>query len=267
MWDDPGTPTELDTRGMFSGLTKGTKLVTRPQSLPDYHLQVFEERMNSGYYRVGEKLPSETELATEMGVSRPMVRELLGRLRERGYIETFNGRGSFVRAQTSETMVQAILRHIEFGMGVEYTADDLYDVRRTIEVEAARTAASRADENDLRVIRLHLNEMRVAKNDPEPYTVADMNFHFAVARATKNPLFLALLRPISEVIARGILESVSTYREGMPGGIAGHEEVMECLISRDPQGAAAAMRTHMDYSRSTYPEGLTRADEGSAPEQ
>lgn len=228
------------------------------QSLPDYHLAILEGRIVSGDLEVGAKLPSEAALAAELGVSRPLVREILGRLRERGYIETFNGRGSFVRAQTSDPMVQAIMRNMEFGIGVEYSADDLYDVRRTIEVETARTAASRADDEDLSTIQAHLDSMKAAEGDPEPYTVADMNFHLAVAQATKNALFPALLQPISEVVARGILESVSTYRDGMAGGISGHTVILERLLARDPEGAAVAMRDHMDYSRSTFPESITR---------
>lgn len=233
---------------------------TRPASLVDHLFAELEQRVTSGTYAVGERLPSESELATELGVSRPLVRELLARLRERGYVETLNGRGSFVRPHTSAPMLDAMLRHIELNVGTEYSVDDLYAVRSMIEVEGARLAAAVADEADLALVVKHATEAVEAEGDPEAYTVADMNFHLAVAKATKNALFPALLTPIIEIVVRGIYDSVATYRDGMQGGNEGHQKVLTALLERDAEGAAAAMGEHMAYSRSTFPEGMFRLD-------
>lgn len=230
----------------------------RPTSLVDHLFAELERRVTSGDYEVGQRLPSESELAAELGVSRPLVRELLARLRERGYVETLNGRGSFVRPHSSAPMLDAMLRHIEMSFGTEYSVDDLYAVRSMIEIEGARIAAVRADDAHLELIARHAQEAQEAEGDPERYTVADTNFHLSIARGTKNALFPALLTPIIEVVVRGIFDSVSTYREGMRGGNLGHQKILAALLDRDPEAAAQAMGEHMAYSRSTFPEGMFR---------
>lgn len=219
------------------------------------------EHFTSGHYAVGEKLPSETALAAELGVSRPLVREMLARLRERGYIETLNGRGSFVRPARSEPMLRIMLDHIALGTREGYTADDLYAVRGMIETEAARVAARVATDEDLEELEHLFEELLSAEDVPERYTVADTNFHLAIARATHNPLFPALLAPLIDVVVRGIYDSVSTFREGMRGGNKGHRGILVALQARDPEAAGAAIADHLRYSRTTFPEGSLRGDD------
>lgn len=235
--------------------------------LVDVLVAAMEERIHTGTYEVGARLPSESDLAKDFGVSRPLVREILARLRERGLIETLNGRGSFVRPRSSAPMLDAMLRHIELSVGNEYSVDDLYNVRSMIEVEGARLAAENATDEDLALIAANAREAISHEGDPEGYTVADINFHISIAKASKNALFPALLTPIIEVIVRGIYDSVSTFRDGMRGGNLGHRRILAALEARDREGAAAAMRDHMTYSRSTFPESLFRnKDSANSPE-
>lgn len=232
--------------------------------LVDVLVAAMEERIHSGEYEIGARLPSEAALAKDLGVSRPLVREILARLRERGLIETLNGRGSFVRPRSSAPMLDAMLRHIELSVGNEYSVDDLYTVRSMIEIECARLAAENASADDLEIIAANAREAVAAEGDPERYTVADIRFHLSIAKASKNALFPALLTPIIEVIVRGIYDSVATFRDGMRGGNQGHRRILAALEARDAEAAAAAMKEHMVYSRSTFPESLFfNAREGS----
>lgn len=231
----------------------------RPTSLVDHLFAELEHRVTAGVYAVGERLPNEAALAADFGVSRPLVRELLARLRERGYIETLNGRGSFVRPHTSAPALDAMLRHIRLNVGTEYSVDDLYAVRSMIEIEGARLAAVEADQDDLDLITQYAHEAQEAEGDPERYTVADMNFHLAIAAGSKNALFPVLLTPIVEIVVRGIYDSVATYREGMRGGNLGHQKILAALLERDAEAAAEAMAEHMTYSRSTFPEASFRS--------
>lgn len=227
----------------------------------DLLVEQMVEHFDSGHYAVGEKLPSESTLAAELGVSRPLVREMLARLRERGYIETLNGRGSFVRPPRSEPMLQLMLDHIAIGTRGDYSADDLYAVRRMIETETVRIAAKVATDEDLAELERLVEEMQAAEEDPERYTVGDTNFHLAIARATHNPLFPAMLSPLIDVVVRGIYDSVSTFREGMRGGNKGHRAILTALLARDPDAAAAAISDHLRYSRTTFPEGSLRSED------
>lgn len=230
-------------------------MVQRYAARVDLLVEQMEERLNTGHYAVGEKLPSEGELAEDLGVSRPLVREMLARLRERGYIETLNGRGSFVRPQKSAPMLDMLLDYISVDTHGAYSADDLYAVRRMVECEAAAIAATRATGQDLANLEGLVKRMADAEDDPETYTVADANFHLAVARATQNPLFPALLSPLIDVVVRGIYDSVTTFREGMRGGNRGHRALLAALRSGESEAARSAMQDHLSYSRTTFPEG------------
>lgn len=233
--------------------------ITRSVPLVDVAFDEVVRRIESGEYQVGEKLPSEAKLATEFGVSRPVIRELLARLRESGYVETLNGRGSFIRPQDSASRLKSILTDVKLNLGTHYSVDDLYTVRRIIEVESARLAARNATTEDMASIRTYYDAARTAEGDPSGYTAADISFHLAIAKATGNPLFPVLLSPIIEVVVRGIYDSVATFREGMHGGNQGHRKIYQALQSRDPEAAAQAMADHMTYSRGTFPEGMLRA--------
>ncbi len=232
--------------------------------LVDVLVAEMEKRFTDGDYPVGTKLPSEAHLASELGVSRPLIREMLARLRERGYIETLNGRGSFVRPRTPAPMLDLMLKNIQTGGPATYTPDDLYAVRSMVEVETARIAATTADDEELQELSDLVQSMAAAEDDPESYTVGDANFHLTIARATHNPLFAALLSPIIDVVVSGIYDSVSTFREGMRGGNQGHRKILNALLARDPDAAASAMAEHMAYSRSTFPEGAFRQGKLSA---
>lgn len=240
-------------------------MVQRYAARVDLLVEQMEERLNSEHYLVGEKLPSEGRLAADLGVSRPLVREMLARLRERGYIETLNGRGSFVRPRESAPMLDVLLAHISVNTHGAYSADDLYAVRRMVECEAASIAATQATAQDLADLENLVKKMAEAEGDPETYTVADANFHLGVARATQNSLFPALLSPLIDVVVRGIYDSVTTFREGIRGGNRGHRAILSALRSRDSGAARSAMQDHLGYSRTTFPEGtLSQAPEGAA---
>lgn len=232
-----------------------------PRSYParvDLIVDQMAERLGSGHYTVGEKLPSESSLATDLGVSRPLIREMLARLRERGYIETLNGRGSYVRPAQSAPTLHTLLSEVTVHLHSEYTADDLYAVRRMVEVEGARAAATAATADDLAQLRRLVDDMTQAADDPERYTVSDANFHLGIASATQNPLFPAILSPLIDVVVRGIYDSVATFPKGMRGGNKGHQAILAALHTRDADAAAAAMTEHLRYSRTTFPEATLR---------
>lgn len=220
----------------------------------DLLVEQMEERMHSGRYAVGDKLPSESNLAADLGVSRPLIREMLARLRERGYIETLNGRGSFVRPSRSTSLLDTLLKKVAVDAEGTFSADHLYAVRTTVEQETARLAARQATDEDLATLRGLVENLAAVEGNAEEYTVGDANFHLAIAKATQNPLFPVMLSPLIDIVVRGIYESVTTFREGMRGGNKGHRAILAAIESRDSDLAAAAMAEHLSYSRGTFPE-------------
>ena len=95
----------------------------------------------AGKIEVGAKLPPEGVLASQFGVSRPVVREALAQLRERGLTETVNGSGTYVRRPDSEGLTDVLLRHLHFGsLAAPQAIESLYEARIAVEVMAARLA-------------------------------------------------------------------------------------------------------------------------------
>lgn len=212
-----------------------------------------EAQVLAGDLRPGDKLPGEATLAHQYGVSRPVVREALSQLRERGYLTTVNGSGTYVRHPDPSTISSAIERHLAFSEENRISVDHLYEAREAIEVSAARLAARHASLEQLAMLQEHLQEMREGRMDRARYAAADMAFHIGVARASGNPLLPSLLTPLVQTIIRGIRASHSTP-QGVDLGLAMHAAVLECLIAQDPEGASRAMIQHLADSRRLFPE-------------
>ena len=225
-------------------------------SLIDSLVEQLEAQIVSDDYPVGSRLPGEEELALQFGVSRPVVREGLSRLRERGYLETINGRGTFIRHPDVAHLSASLLRQIRIGSQEGYTVDNLYEARTTLEVTTARLAAERATPDDLVKLRGHLDDMVRYRDDPPAYTSADVSFHIEVANAARNPFLGALLQPLAKIIIEGILESSQTRPEGVTDGIRVHSQVLNCIEKKDPDGAGEAMRLHLLDSRRSFPDAL-----------
>ncbi|MET0694204.1 MAG: FadR/GntR family transcriptional regulator [Propionibacteriaceae bacterium] len=222
-------------------------------SLIDSLVDRLEAQIVAKDYPVGSRLPGEEELAVQFGVSRPVVREGLSRLRERGYLETVNGRGTFIRHPGAEHLADSLLRQIRVGNTEDYSVDNLYEARGAIELTTTRLAALRADAGDIARLRVHLEDMVRYSDDPSRYTTADVGFHVDVAKAARNPFLSALLQPLAKIIIEGILESSQTRPEAVDDGIRMHTEVLRCIEARDSDGAARAMELHLHDSRRAFP--------------
>jgi GntR family transcriptional repressor for pyruvate dehydrogenase complex len=220
-----------------------------------------EEWILSGQLEAGAKLSSEESLARQFGVSRPVVREALAQLRERGLIETLSGSGTFVKHPDADHLTDAVLRHLRMAAGETESIGKVYEARLALESTTARLAAERGTEHDLEQIAGFLEAMRAAADDREQWTASDLGFHDAVARASHNPFLSTLLAPLVKVIEHGISESFSS-RPAVRAGLAAHERIFRRIEAHDPVGAEKAMRDHLadserrlTASRDTRPRG------------
>jgi GntR family transcriptional repressor for pyruvate dehydrogenase complex len=227
-------------------------------SLIDSLVERLESQIVSGEYPTGSRLPGEEVLASQLGVSRPVIREGLSRLRERGYVETLNGRGTYVRQPDAEHLSASLLRQLRVGADEGYTVENLYEARTAIETTTASLAAGRADADQVTRLRRLLADMETYRGDPSAYTAADLGFHIEVANAAQNPFLSALLEPLAKVIINGMLESSGTSPRAVDDGIRLHRVILECIAAGDAEGASTAMRRHMDDSRRAFPGSVLR---------
>jgi GntR family transcriptional repressor for pyruvate dehydrogenase complex len=207
-----------------------------------------KDKILAGELPPGHKLPSETELIEEFGVSRTVVREAVTRLRAEGLVETFQGRGSFVLAMpepTSFTVESAAIR-------THHDVLDMIDFRLGIESEAAALAAARVNSAGAEAIRSALAAFVEAK--PEDQVEADFRFHRAVAAASGNRFYLDLLDslgPMMIMLPRTRLtDAYSLTDAGHVERVRReHDNVAAAVISGDPDTARAAMRVHLGNTR------------------
>src|SRR6266851_4660556 len=137
------------TRGVRAAGTPGAggravyKLV-RTSRLYEQIVQQIEDSILKGDLKAGDQLPAERDLAQRFGVSRTAVREAVKALREKGLVEAYSGRGTFITDGTSQAIRQSLDRMMKFGQ--QYGSEHLVEVREILEPEIAALAASRATE-------------------------------------------------------------------------------------------------------------------------
>ncbi|SEI12897.1 DNA-binding transcriptional regulator, FadR family [Paracoccus alkenifer] len=212
------------------------------RSLADAVFDRLEIAIKSGAYQDDDRLPSEHEMAAEFDVSRPVVREALRRLREKGLIYSRQGAGSFVRTL-------GVRSPLGYGP-LENVADlmDFYEFRLTVEPAAAALAAERHDAELLDGIASAMGIMRYAASRQTQREDADFQFHMAVAAASGNSYFSTSISALREHIAAGVrFHNSSARREIEETGrdMEEHEQVFLAIQDRDADRAAEAMRAHL----------------------
>jgi GntR family transcriptional regulator, transcriptional repressor for pyruvate dehydrogenase complex len=211
------------------------------------------ERIRDGRLAPGDKLPTESAVMAEFGVSRTVVREAISKLQAAGRINTRHGVGSFVAA-AGEAADGA-----GFRIGPEHCAT-LHDVvavlelRIGVETEAAGLAALRRGPEHLAALREALAVMAAALAAGSDAAAADYQFHLGIARATQNPHFADLMATLgAQVIPRARLAG-SGVQAAEPLDYlrrvqVEHETIFDAIAAQDAEAARAAMRTHLSNSR------------------
>jgi GntR family transcriptional repressor for pyruvate dehydrogenase complex len=209
-------------------------------------VQQIEESILQGALKPGDQLPAERELAQRFGVSRTAVREAVKTLREKGLVEAYSGRGTFITDGTSQAMRESLDLMVRIGQteGLPH----LVEVRVIVEPEIAAMAAIRAQEPDLAGLREAVALMDRAQKDPEAYIEADLDFHLSLAEAAANPLILALLDSIVGLLREQRMR-IFDVEGGPQRGQYHHKRILEAVERRDPEMARLAMRAHLEQVR------------------
>jgi GntR family transcriptional repressor for pyruvate dehydrogenase complex len=226
--------------------------VVQTSRLYEQIVQQIEESITTGRLKEGDQLPAERELAHQFGVSRTAVREAVKALREKGLVEAYPGKGTFITNGTARSIRQTLDRMIKIGQP-EGTAS-LAEVREILEPDIAALAATRADEENLAAMREAIVVMDTARQDADAFIEADLDFHLALAEAASNPLILSLIDSIVGLLREQRMRTF--YVDGGPErGQYHHKRILEAVEHRDSQGARDAMRAHLRQ---------VRADSGSS---
>jgi GntR family transcriptional repressor for pyruvate dehydrogenase complex len=220
--------------------------VVQTSRLYEQIVEQIEQTILKGALKPGDQLPAERELAQQFGVSRTAVREAVKALREKGLVEAYPGRGTFITNGTPPSIKQSLGRMMRADQQ-DGTAH-LVEVREILEPEIAAFAAARADEEAIATMREAIGVMDSAKRDPEAFIEADLDFHLALAEAAANPLILSLIDSIVAVL-RDQRMLIFKVEGGPERGQYHHKRILEAIEHRDSQGARDAMRAHLRQVR------------------
>ncbi len=215
-----------------------------------------------GEFVPGQRLPTERDLATTLGVSRSTVREAMHRLEALGYVDVRRGRhgGAYVRSgwqPGSEDMIRRTL------LPAWDRFESLFDFRHLIEPLIARTAADRRSDDDVAAIRTALQTYRDAGDDREASRAADEALHAAVARATHNPYLVHLSDRIRRDISLGF--GAEPYsREIRARALESHAALVGAVETGAADRAAEVAELHFALTETTVRALMERVERRSA---
>jgi len=199
-----------------------------------------ENKIKKGELKEGEKLPSELELSDLFGVSRTSVREAIIALVYSGYLDVIQGKGIFVSNSARKyDEIYSLMRKIS-----NFSLSSLIEVRVMLEGEFARLAAIRASQNDIKEIEECFINMKNAKS-MALFVLKDLDFHLAIAQATKNPLMNTLMKVFGEMLhqqTRDIVKLSVSIKERIIELSAG---LVNAIKNRDPRKARQLMIEHL----------------------
>ncbi|GAA0438999.1 GntR family transcriptional regulator [Acrocarpospora corrugata] len=191
------------------------------------------ELIESRHFAVDDRLPSEADLAASFGVSRSVIREALHSLNALGLTKSYAGKGTFVAATRAQSQL----------LIGRYLPAQLNEVRRYLEVPAARLAAERRTQEDVDGLAALVEEFDKSE-EPADRIKIDALFHIAVASATGNPLFSRLVEDLRAVLQEQAL-AVSASPGRAAQARAEHRAIFEAIRDGDAEMADLAMRRHL----------------------
>lgn len=235
-----------------------------PQRLYRQIAQQIRSLIAAGEFGVGQRLPAERDLARQLGVSRPSVREALIALEVEGWVEVRTGSGVYVldRSNAPEASKAARTRQL---LPDEWGPLELIRARRVVEGEVAFMAATQAKPEHVEAMAAATADMQADADKGVLPLDGDRAFHTALVEACGNIVLVETIQrfwdsrrgPLFETLG-GHFETVDSWR----AAIAEHGAILGAIRSRDAAAARAAMHDHMDRSHSRFSVSWSKAKTG-----
>ncbi|KAB1660828.1 FadR family transcriptional regulator [Pseudoclavibacter sp. CFCC 13796] len=218
-----------------------------PQALkPDEIALSMEEAIIGGKLAPDTKLPPETVLARELGVSRSTLRDALRKLEVRGLIDRRRGRGTIVQGPAAHPHEVALTDGLG---GTDAPLWQALEVRACVEPPVAALAADRASEVDLRHLARLEQRMSDTGLSPSQFAILDQLFHRTIAVYSHNPMLVSLLDRVTEIITVSRQSPYLTAAR-QQSSIKEHHAILAAILDHDPARASDAASHHIDSLRS-----------------
>jgi GntR family transcriptional regulator, transcriptional repressor for pyruvate dehydrogenase complex len=219
--------------------------VTRPRHQVE---QQIREAILEGHFGQGDKLPSETELAQQFGVSRPTVREALGALVSGGLIRKIPGvaGGSFVNTVTPDSLSRMLRESVDTILRLgALDVNELTEVRRVLEIPAARLAAKNRTDAHVGELKSVVERQRTTTIHDPGIPGYDLAFHTTIGQASGNRLLAAFIGAVHD--ATHPAQYLEVTEEVGRRTVKQHIAILEAIEKGAEDAAAEAMESHLDY--------------------
>jgi DNA-binding FadR family transcriptional regulator len=208
--------------------------------------------IGTGEYPPGSRLPPERDLAKQLGVSRPSVREALIALEVEGLVEVRIGSGIYVRGKAAGGAGAA------GGADAEAGPFELLRARYVIESECAALAAKSARKAQVAAIEDALEQMQQAHATGIQPLAADRLFHLRIAEATGNGALVAVVKMLWEERTGPLYKQLEDHYDSpalWAASMAEHRAVLKAIVAQDAAGARAAMQRHLNHAYKRFNKG------------
>lgn len=222
-------------------MEKDNIMLHRTGKLSNLVMEDLMTKILNGTFTLGSYLPSEGEFCDIYQVSRSTVRDAVRGLEERGIVERQHGKGIKIIDKTEEVVANSLQVMM---MSKKATLNQMLEVRRIIEIPAARLAAVNASSEDIKEMKESIENMVDTEVSNEEYVANDLKFHLLVAKASKNVILESIVKALSSQMEECI--EVSLSEENRPERTQHyHDEVFKQIVLKNPDKAEKYMRNHL----------------------
>lgn len=223
----------------------------KTDSLVEAFVKRFEELIISGKIKIGQKLPSERELAVKLGVSRPVVHEGLILLQQKGLISLKPRVGAVVndyRHHGSLALLQSLITYRKGNLEPQIL-ESLLAMRMLFEIETTRLASINRTKEHIACFTLIIDqEKKLTNNMIEEIVEADFAFHHCIALASGNFVYPLLMNSFKQVYTN-LTRQFFTSPKVTHFVFAAHERLVEAIINKDTELAVHIMQEILNHGQ------------------
>ena len=200
------------------------------------------ELIAQGYFKAGDKLPSNRELADQLSVSRAVIAEAMALLEVMGIVKIKPGSGTYVNSLNDAGVEQEVLTFILNSK--KYLLEDLNELRFILEPELAGLAAEKRNDADIEKLKSLLVTMEEKAAKEESVVDESMNFHLLLAKTAQNQIIVRILVYLNILLREG-RDTTLKRKERPKLAVQEHKAILDAIIKKDSEKAKVLMRKHL----------------------
>ena len=216
-----------------------------------------------GEYKPGDRLPIESELAEQFGVSRITIREAIKKLSAMQLVSPLEAKGTFINRLNISNFMEPLLPLLALQ---EKDVHALFDTRLYLEMGIASLSAQYATAEDIKALteihRMMEKNFSEAGGSNPLYTFSDQKFHETLAQSSHNEVLINIYKTVQDVY-RSFIEKTSNLKSGREASIKEHELILKAIKERNPIAAEDAMRKHIKKAKALYSEVIANTSKTS----